>query len=129
VTSGGSAPALTADAAGSSDGENATNANTGPGGLLLHEDVIKRIGNENGSAIARLVELARVSVIELGDGQQCLRCVDAAMAACPAEQHDELHALLWVEGLGCFYSGEWSRGAKHFEVGVVCLSVCVAILT
>ena len=92
--------------------------NTGPGGLLLHKDVINQVGEymgSNGSLVARLIELARVCVIEIGDGGFCLRCVDAAMAACPPDQRKELHELLWVEGLGCFYAGEWERGAKHFE--------------
>ena len=92
--------------------------NTGPGGLLLHEDVLDQVGRKFGpksEVISRLVELARVSVIELGDGEACLKCVDAAMAATPPSARGELHKLLWVEGLGCFYTGEWERGARHFE--------------
>jgi hypothetical protein len=60
------------------------------------------------------VELARLQVIEVGDAHASLAAIDKALTITPPEQLHDLKVRLWMEGLACFYTCQWERGAAHF---------------
>lgn len=82
---------------------------------LLHSDVLKYMANEHGSLVMELVELARLQVIELGEAENALRTINAVLAITPESKLPGLKEHLWMEGVACFYAGQWERGARHFE--------------
>lgn len=85
---------------------------------MLHADVLEYVASEHGDLVEQLVELARLQVIELGESERALRTIDAAIAVTPKEKRGSLQERLWMEGLACFYTGKWERGARHFEAEI-----------
>ena len=87
--------------------------------LLLHDDVLGYCHSEGGEEdilVERLIELARLQVIELGESEAGLRSIDTAMEICPLKSKQGVHERLWMEGIAAFYTGDWARGARHFEI-------------
>lgn len=82
---------------------------------MLHGEVLEFAASHYGELTEALLELARLQAIELGEPDEALRTIDAAVEITPESAREALQQRLWMEGVACFYAGAWERGSRHFE--------------
>jgi len=94
---------------------------------MLHKDVLEYVGSEHGALVEKLVELARLQVIELGESDKALKTIDAAILVTPHAKRSSLQERVWMDGIASFYSGKWDRCARHFETEMAVNAVDVEV--